>query len=165
MIRICAWCKQELPHGRADGVRDGTITHGICDSCAQNLASPHPAGVQEFLEDLDAPVFLAGSDSRTLPANGCARKLAGGNPEEAANTLLGDIYECENAVKPGGCGRTVCCRACTIQLAVSETLDSGNAVLRRPAYLTASNGNGKKHFLISTFKAGDAVMVKIDESE
>lgn len=167
MIKVCAWCQKELPRDRADGVRDGKVTHGICDVCAENLASPNRAGVLEFLESLSEPVFLAGSDSRTVPGNSQARRLAGGDPAETGKDLVGDIFDCANSSLPGGCGRTECCRACTIRAAVSETIEKGRSVIRRRTYLDVRTANGvrRKHFHVSTLRAGDAVLLKIEEAE
>jgi PAS domain-containing protein len=122
--------------------------------------------LREFLENLDAPLFIANGDARFVAANGAARYLAGGDPAEIEGWLLADVFDCAWADQAGGCGQSECCRACLIRDSVKETLASGRPVTRRPAYLEVRSGEGvrRDRYLISTLKAGEAVLLRIDRS-
>ena len=118
------------------------------------------------LESDDAPVFVANGDARFIAANGKARHLAGGDPAEIEGWLVGDVFDCAWADLDGGCGKSECCRACLIKDAVTETIASGLAVTRKPAYLDVKTAAGvrRERYVISTLKAGDAVLLRMDQS-
>ena len=122
--------------------------------------------LSDFLDGLDAPVFIANGDARFIAANGKARHLAGGDPAEIEGWLVGDVFDCAWADLYGGCGKAECCRACQIKDSVTETLASGRAVKRKPAYLDVRTPEGvqRQHYVISTLRAGDAVLLRIDQS-
>ena len=164
MNKICDWCDKELPGGPADGVSDGQVTYGLCDVCSNKLVSPTLSNVVNFLESVDAPVFVANGDARFIAANGKARHLAGGDPAEIEGWLVGDVFDCVWADLHGGCGKSECCRACLIKIAVTETIANGRAVTRSPAYLDVKTAEGiqRQHYVISTLKAGDAVLLRMD---
>ncbi len=165
MIRICAWCKTELPPGLADGERDGVISHGICESCAYTLNADPIRSAGEFLEGLDEAVFLVGAGGRVVSANSAARAVVGKELTAIKDRLAGDMFECANSFLPGGCGKTVNCKACTIRNSVEETLATGNGVERVPAKQDVRTADGveRRRYLISTERVGDYLMLRIDD--
>ncbi len=167
MTKICDWCNKELPAESAVGASTAQEMGFTCDECAKRIVSTNGSNVVDFLHSLEAPVFVADSDARFIAANGEARRLAGGDPTEVEGWLVGDSFDCAAADLPGGCGKAECCRACIIRTAVTETMKSGRTIARRPGYLDV-RANGivqRKHYLISTLKAGDAVLLRIDPAD
>lgn len=63
---------------------------------------------------------------------------------------------------PEGCGQTIHCKSCTIRNSVMDTLNTGISHTNVPAYLDKSLSK-KTKYLITTEKAGDAVLLRIDE--
>ena len=165
MRRICAWCKKDLSPVQADGESDGLITHGICDDCAEMLSSDDRRSAGKFLEGLEEAVFLVGGGGRIVSANSAARAVVGKELTAIEDKLAGNVFECANADLPGGCGKTQHCKACTIRNSVNKTLATGKSVERVPAYqlVKAPNGLQPRHYLISTERVGNSVMLRIDE--
>lgn len=166
MNKTCDWCEVELVEDACAGTGDGRVTTGLCAECAAKLALPWLPNLLEYLDSLDAPIFIANGDARFIAANRVARTVAGGDPGEIKDWLIADVFDCVWADIYGGCGKTECCRACLIRDSVTETLASGRAVRRKPAYLDVRSPSGveRQHYLISTLKAGDAVLLRIDQS-
>lgn len=148
------------------GKAGGRVTDGLCVVCAEKLALPSLSNLVEYLESLDAPIFIASGDARFIAANGPARTVAGGDPAEIEEWLIGDVFDCVWSDSNGSCGKADCCRACLIRSSVAETLDTGRPVKRKPAYLDVRTPEGiqRKHYEISTLKAGDAVLLRVDQS-
>ena len=169
-MKPCDWCDGETsaaPAGGAtDGASDGASVAGLCEECAKRLAEPSLPNLVGFLEGVDAPVFVANGDARFIAANRRARHIAGGNPAEIEGWLVGDVMDCAWADSHGGCGKSECCRACAIRDALIETLTSGTAVTRKPAYMDVKTRAGirREHYVISTLKAGDAVLLRMDRT-
>ncbi len=149
----------------ADGVTDALITHGICDDCAQAVTRAPGRSAGQFLESLGDPVFLVGAGSRVVSANSAARAVVGKELTAIEDQLGGDVFECANAGLPGGCGRTVHCKACTIRNTVEETLASGIGAERVTAFQSVLTPTGvqQRRYLISTERVGDSVMLRIDD--
>jgi len=164
LTKICDWCDRELLAWSTDGVSDRQITNGMCFDCAEKLAVPSLSSLVDYLESLDAPVFLANGDARFIAANRLARHVAGGDPAEIIGWLIADVFDCVWADLYGGCGKAECCRACLIKDAVAETIASGRVVTGKPAYLDVKTAEGvqRQHYVISTLKAGDAVLSRMD---
>ena len=165
MKRICAWCKKDLFPVDSNDESDQLISHGICDDCAELLNTDTKRTAGDFLESLKEAVFLVGGGGRIVSANSSARAIVGKELTVIEDKLSGDVFECANADLPGGCGKTQHCKACSIRLAVNETLETGKGVERAPAYqlVKAPNGVQAKRYLISTERVGAAVMLRIDE--
>jgi len=141
------------------------ISHGICDRCltAQllELSEPLPA----FLDRLRAPVLVVDDDVGVLTANASACLLLGRSRESMRGYRGGDLIECVHARKPGGCGLQACCASCTIRRSVTETHETGAPVVGRPAFPDVQQGQQTVTVTmrISTEKAGDCVLLRIDE--
>lgn len=141
------------------------VSHGMCDACAERLVAGTRQTARMFLERLDTPVFLTDDDVRIIAANSAARALFGKGDGEIEDRLGGDVIECANAFKPGGCGRTVHCKACTIRNAVTETVTTGLPYHRVPAYQTLRSEEGEvlKRLLVSTERAGTLVLLTLED--
>ncbi len=134
MVTVCAYCNTIL---RPASEPDEPVNHGICETCHTRFLSLLGVNIARYLDLLDAPVVLVDEEARILSANHLARGLfeipAGtdSNPR-----LCGNVFACENAGLPGGCGQTVQCSGCAIRNTVMETHRTGAPVDRRPAVLT-----------------------------
>ncbi len=75
------------------------------------------------------------------------------------------MFDCIHASKPGGCGETIHCKACTIRNTVEETFETGRSFHRIPATLKVIKKAETKDIAsyISTEKSGDFVILKIEE--
>lgn len=166
LSRSCDWCEEALKASSATDSSDGRVTDGLCVECAEKLTLPALGSLLDYLDSLDAPVFIAHGDARFIAANRLARTVAGGDPAEIKDWLIGDLFDCVWADSYGGCGKAECCRACLIKDSVTETMASGRAVKRKPAYLDVLTAEGvqRQHYVVSTLKAGDAVLLRIDQS-
>jgi len=147
------------------GVPKDLVSHGMCHACAQRMESGTRQTAREFLEQLNTPVFLTDGDVRIVAANSAARALVGKGDAEIEDQLSGDVIECANAYKPGGCGNTVHCKACTIRNTVTETMNTGRPQHRVAAFQTLRTDEGEveKPLRISTERAGSFVMLTIEE--
>jgi PAS domain-containing protein len=121
--------------------------------------------LREYLDGLTAPIVVVDGDGRVTTANRQARTFLRKDLPEIEGYRGGEVFECEHARLPEGCGQTVHCSGCTIRMAVMDTLRTGVSRLRAPACLDCHTGNGvqRVEFLISTEKAGDVVLLRIDE--
>lgn len=167
MKRICAWCKTELEVSRASAfdeapIENAPISHGLCPECAFHVRSSMGMQVQEFLDGLGAPVVLVDEDAKVVCANAQARDMLGKDASRIDGFKGGEVFECEYAYLPEGCGNTVHCSGCTVRLTVMDTLNTGRSHDRVPAFLNQRNV-GKISLLISTEKVEDAVLLRIDD--
>lgn len=158
---ICAWCKKELKYDRGKDV----ITHGICEECSKHIFFQMGVSVQEYIDDIKAPVCIVGGDVDFITANKAAQTLLDKDVTAMHGEKGGDVFECENARLPGGCGHTVCCSGCVIRNTVMDTFKTGKKHEREPAALHASkNGETVQISMhISTEKVGDVVYLRIDK--
>lgn len=165
MKRICAWCSKDLPLGFDDSNTRSLITHGICTECADSISSAGRRRIQEWLDTLAEPVFLVDDGGRIVSANTAAQHIVQKDQAEIENKLGGDVFECANALLPGGCGRTEHCKACTIRNTVMETLASGRGVKNVSAYqdIKTKDGVRQMRFLISTERVGKVVLLRVDD--
>jgi PAS domain-containing protein len=165
MKRTCAWCKRELSDATAEYDSKMPVSHGMCSECADRVISQaSDAAVGEFLESLDAPVFLVDDDVKILAANRRGREFAGKPVSEIRDQLCGDVIDCVHADLPGGCGKTEYCAACAIRNSVTHTLATGSdlkgvAVLQERK---TTHGIRTVPFLVSTEKIGPFVFLQVD---
>ena len=162
MKRICAWCQKELP---SKGTRDDSvITHGMCDECLAYYKT-NGSSLRDFLNKLKVPVLAVDGNVTVLTASDQACSMLDKELPEVQGRLGGDAIECAYARLPGGCGKTVHCRSCTIRLTVTDTYATGRSHEKVPAYADLEKPDGVKNlrFLISTEKMGDIVLLRIDD--
>jgi len=168
MKYVCAWRQADL--GQTDSETDSkhAVTRGVCDSCAANLSSiaaERAEPLHDFLDRLEVPVLLVESEPRVLAGNKLARDLLGKGVGEISECGAGDVIECINASKPGGCGREVHCKTCTIRNTVTETFETGREFVHVQAFPDVQVGQAVKTMSleISTEKVADVVLLRIDD--
>ncbi len=167
MIKVCSWCKKEISED--SGPRDGRISHGICPECREYFypGNGNPPTFALFLDRLGVPVLVVDESVRVVAANTMACALLGKEQQKVVGRLGGEAVECAYARLPGGCGRTVHCKSCTIRLTVLDTYGTGQCHYDVPAYLDTNkpDGVGTSHVLITTVKSGEFVLLKITEMQ
>ncbi|HUI91661.1 MAG TPA: hypothetical protein VLX68_05360 [Chitinivibrionales bacterium] len=166
MKTVCAWCGKLLDdsdNGRDSGGKP--ISHGICPDCARRLLLTQARPLRRFLNRFAEPVFLVNAEGRVIAGNAAALSALGKKPEEVDDKLGGDAIGCRWASLPGGCGKTVHCKTCTIRNTVTNTINTGKSNIKVPAYPDLANitGDFRIRFLITTEKAGEGVLLRIDE--
>jgi hypothetical protein len=167
MKHVCAWC------GREYGVSDeetntNHVTHGICAECEDYFQRDEPESLRRLLNRFDSPVLCVDDDAEVITANDEACRLLAKEPGEIGDLMFGEMAQCHWSRLPEGCGRTEHCAACAVRLVVSETLASGTAVQDRRAYVDRFDDEGyvrRFHFLVSTGRHGDTVLLKIHVTE
>lgn len=163
MIRVCAWCNRKM--GRKPGP-EGEITHGVCDDCYQHFfAEGGKDSIARFLGRLAEPVFFLDHDARLQAANPAAADLLGKELGTFEGTYAGDVIECSRARLPGGCGKTVHCKACAIRNTVTDTFATGRSHHRVTAFAGQGEPDGERtaRYRISTEKVAGGVLLRIDE--
>lgn len=166
MKKVCAWCKKELSSPDTDSANaDAPVSHGMCGDCARRILSYKAQPIRAFLDQFSKPVFLVNGEGRIVTGNSSALSLLGKKPDQVDGKLGGDAFGCKNAGLPGGCGNTVHCKSCTIRRTVLETQQTGKSNRNIPAYpdLHFMTGENRIRFLITTERAGGAVLLRIDE--
>ncbi|MCX5789016.1 MAG: hypothetical protein NTX64_10995 [Elusimicrobia bacterium] len=119
--------------------------------------------LQEFIDELPAPVVIVGPDAEVLGANKRARAI-GPKRLPRIDDRFGDMIGCVNA-KTSGCGRSVCCQSCTIRKSVKKTLATGKPCTNVQAYRDIEVDSRVKHLnlRVSTELRGKYVLVRIDK--
>ena len=167
MINICAWCEQELSSD--SGQPDGLVSHGICTECRDYFFPRRggPPSFRAFLDRLSVPVLLVDNDVKVVLANGKACALLGKEPEEVEGRYGGEAVECAYARLPGGCGKTLHCKSCTIRKTVLHTHTTGQGHYDIPASMDGSTPHGVENvrYRITTEKSGEFVLLKIVKLE
>ena len=167
MQTFCAWCKKEMPNHSE--FKEAIITHGICSLCLKKLREEmYRESFYEFLDKLEAPVVVINRDSNIQAANLQAEKMLNRQREDMAGLTPGIVLKCNNAYRPGGCGKTEFCPGCVIYKAVKRTIDTGESVTEEVVFKDKSVFNDKENidgkFLIGTEKVDDLVFLKIEPS-
>ncbi len=164
MKYVCAYCNEEL---RPETTGKEGVSHGICPSCYNHIKASLGVDLKEYLNMLDHPVFLVDDDVKVLSANYKARHLNGDKIHSIINKRLGEVFECENAIRSEGCGRSVCCSGCTIRRSVSTTYKTGDPVMKKPASLVSAISGIPTtiDLYITTYKVGKVVFLMVEPSE
>jgi len=162
MKRVCAWCKKELG---SIGNTSNVITHSICPRCARAMLAGKKLELQTYLNTFEEPILLVDENVTAIITNNSALDLLNKSPSDIEGYLGGKVMECEYASLPGGCGKTVHCKACTIRLSVTDTFSTGKSIHNRTAYQNINTPKNTKrmHFTISTEKVGDFILLRIDD--
>ncbi|MGE5698972.1 MAG: hypothetical protein ACM31N_02755 [Deltaproteobacteria bacterium] len=123
--------------------------------------------LQDYLNRLKYPVLLMNDDVGIVTANITACESLGIDPRHIEGRRGGEAIECINSRLPGGCGKTVHCKACTIRRTVTDTYLTSTSHYMVLAYADCETPYGprKIRFLISTEKLGDLVLLRIDDME
>ena len=163
---ICCGCGIHLKDTPAEVFDDDYFTIGLCESCAHHFMAMAGMGLAEYLEGLAVPTVVVARDGTISCANRPALDLLGKPPESIQGAKGGDIFECDYARLPGGCGETVHCSGCTIRNMVLDTMKTGIAHDKVRAYLKRAAPGDTPQFaklLVSTEKKGNIVFLKIEE--
>ncbi len=136
---LCAWCNSLINEGVT---MDGQVSHGICPDCHSAFLSDKPQTLKGFLDQLETPVLVVEDSSRILFANNPAVHLFDKTSEEIHGELGGDLMECENSRKPGGCGNTLHCKACAIRRSVKYSSSTGEALYNVPVRVAVEPSRG-----------------------
>lgn len=142
------------------------ITHCICPDCVRRVAAEMGLqSMQEFLDELRVPVLLVDDDVRVMAASRQAQEILGKGLPQLAGEKGGDVLECVHAKKPGGCGRSVHCKGCTIRNSVTKTYRTGEPCTGVPAFPDVQIGDEVKtlSLRLTTEKVGDCVLLRIDD--
>lgn len=93
MKLICAWCRPDI--GRVEGSKlcDSEISHGICESCHDNIMFQQGVPLQQYLDSLPLPVLVVNDDVMVQAANRKACELLGKGPDEIVQLLGGNVFE------------------------------------------------------------------------
>lgn len=164
MIRMCAWCRAELPAAADGREEDNSITHGICGPCLETVSRQLGMRLQDYLNTLEVPVLAVDSDVSVKMLNDKACALLQKDSAAVLERKGGDVFECAYAQLPGGCGKTVHCSACAIRIAVADTYMTGEPRVRVPAYLCQGKPDAEQEIsmYLSTEKIGELVLLRID---
>ncbi|MDX1674507.1 MAG: PAS domain-containing protein [Longimicrobiales bacterium] len=167
MQRVCAWCGNDLDDPGVRHEPDAGISHGVCPTCYDRLTDGMGIPILEFLDSLDQPAFLMDADHTIGMANAEALELFGRRAGQVVGRRTGEVFDCENAHLPGGCGRTIHCSGCTIRQAVARTHLSGEPQLGVPATLRVIRDAAiaDAELSISTIRVGDRVLLRVERFE
>ncbi len=166
MYRICAWCHDGLNMEDTPLQDDAPITHGVCEECMVRLLTSSTQTMENFLDCYAEPILLLDGSGKVLAANEAASDRLHRKRDAMLDQYPGNLVECAHARLPGGCGRTVHCRTCTIR-SVLNAAKTGCSQRRVPAI--ADHGedgeSGMTRFLISADRMGDTILLRIDEMQ
>lgn len=164
MKRVCSWCGAQLPDIPAEARRSQEISHGLCLACYKHMLVQIGMPLNEYLNALGVPVVVFDQDVCLITANDFACDLLGKEVREVRGLLGGNVFECEYALSPEGCGNTIHCNGCAIRRAVTDTHETGAAHVRIPACLNRASDSKPRtaHVLISTERAGSMVLLRLD---
>lgn len=165
MKRVCSYCGTLIGTIEDSSNHPEAISHGICPDCVHQAVAGTGAELGAFLDRLPGPVFVVDAEGRIVAANAGGRELVRPDHEQLAGRLGGEVFECKHAKLPGGCGQTIHCKSCTIRQTVNRTHATGEPCTHVPAYMDLGDlvDSRRVRFLISTEKAGDVVLLRIDE--
>jgi hypothetical protein len=132
--------------------------------CLEHVGARGGTPLLDFLDSLDVPVVVTDGDVVVKQANKPLLKLFGKELSQVTGYRGGDVFECEYAHLPEGCGRTVHCSGCAIRRSVEETFTTGKSLRNVQAYLNRDMVTQFQQLglVISTEKAWGAVLLRID---
>lgn len=158
---VCSYCTADMGT-KGSRESDAVVSHGICAACYAYFKRQWDGlTLGEYLDDVDGPVLVVDQDGRTVAANQAMADMLGKSERDMFGLLGGEVMECQYARLPGGCGKTVRCKACTIRNAVNHTRETGESRIKIPANVDRSSG--RIDLVISTEKIGEMVRVIIEE--
>jgi hypothetical protein len=167
MKRICAWCRTEIGH--VDGGKrfeDEEVSHGICERCADNIVFQQGVPLPAYIESLDMPVLLINDQGTVIAGNAKARSEFGAEyfKDGKKKHATGEIFECQFARLPEGCGRTIHCSGCAIRRTISSTIETGEPQSKIPATLSRGDPDNPESIALSitTVKVANAVVLKVE---
>jgi hypothetical protein len=143
---------------------DTEISHGICSNCQDNVIFQEGVSLQHYIDSLAIPIFVVDSNVKVTAVNSKACEVLGKQPTAVVQHLAGNVFECEYARLPGGCGKTIHCSGCTIRQTVTKCFKTGEPQSMVPAYLNPDSPSSIT-LSITTVKVADWVMLRVDHLE
>jgi hypothetical protein len=133
----CTRCRAPLrPEIAANPAR-----RGVCDACAAYFDRMHRGvSLGEYLDMFEVPVVVSDRNGKVVAANAAMAARSG---KDIVGTMFGTAFACERSRLPGGCGKTVHCRDCTIRRMVNEVSRTRLTRTRVPAYLQTEDGRSE----------------------
>lgn len=161
---ICCGCGKDLGEVPSKPSDIDLVSHGLCDSCAHHFLAQVGMPLPEYIEGINVPVVAVTRDRTISFANSSAQTLLGKTLAKIQGQVGGDVFECEYARRPEGCGHTIHCSGCTIKNTVVDTIQTGRSHERVPAVLQQHQAGGPREIdlLISTEMKAGIVFLKID---
>jgi hypothetical protein len=158
---ICSYCRKDM--GEKEPLDKKLITHGMCPECIEEY-DRRWSGVplEDYLDQFSVPVTAIDDDRRLIAVNQAMADFLGKSKRELCGLLAGEALECAHSKLPGGCGRTVHCRSCTIRNSVTITMTTGESVISSPAHLDQHEGG--LDFFISTYMEEGFVRLVVEDA-
>lgn len=162
---ICPLCQTDVALPAETRAADD-ITGALCEDCRQRMSREPAETLGDYLDRFEIPIVMFDANVRAYVANASARETLGKDAADIKGHLGGEIIGCTHSKEPGGCGQTLHCQSCTIRNSVAETYATGLTLRNVHAYLDVQVGQEVQsvHLLITTEKAGDYVLLKMDTS-
>ena len=136
---VCSYCRKPIREDPRS--RSTDLSHGMCEACSEHFGRLWEGiGLGEYLDGIPHPVMVVEGEGRLVAANRQAGALLGRAPEAMIGLLGGEAMACVHSRLPGGCGKTVHCRECTIRNSVGKVAKTRRALERQPAYLRRADG-------------------------
>ncbi|MFT3917540.1 MAG: hypothetical protein QM704_26670 [Anaeromyxobacteraceae bacterium] len=104
--------------------------------------------------------MVVDGDGRVVAANRQAGAALGREPSQLRGLLGGEAMACVYSRLPGGCGKTVHCKDCTIRNTVTKVSKTKRPLLHQDAYLR--QGDGVHQLRISARPTKEFVEVTIE---
>lgn len=140
MLVVCCYCRGTIREDDGAGA-PGAVSHGICPPCAEHFERLWDGmSLSEYLDTLEHPTLVVDPEGRVVAASREVALRFGHERRELPGLMQGEALACERSRLPGGCGKTVHCRECTIRRSVTAVAESGVPVQRVPAYLDTDRG-------------------------
>jgi hypothetical protein len=159
---ICAWCLKDLGPVEESVPSDAeSISHGICSDCKDNIVFQQGVSLQRYIDSLPIPLFVVDSNVIITAVNRAACKTLGKKSVEIVQRMGGEVFECQRARLPEGCGKTIHCSGCTIRKTVAQCFTTGEPQIKVPAYLNP-DGPKSSQLSITAIKVGASVLLRIE---
>ncbi len=164
---ICFQCNTHIRDVPSEVFDENTVSHGLCKTCAHHFIAQTGIPLEEYLEGIDMPVVTVTPEGTIGTANTKTYAFLGKSPAEIQGAKGGDVFECQYALLPEGCGQTIHCSGCAIRRTVMDTMETGNTHRKVPAYLNQQSDGGSRRteFLISTEKKGGIVFLQVEKTK
>jgi len=160
----CAWCLKDMGPVKGSTRSDTEISHGICSNCRDNAIFQEGVPLQRYLDSFAIPIFVVDRNVMVTAVNRRACEVLGKEPTEVVQHLGGNVFECEYARLPEGCGRTIHCSGCTIRRTVTKCFMTGEPQSMVPVYLNPDSPSSRS-LLITTMKVANFVMLRVEHLE